>query len=103
MSDNITPEPERILLHADWSTTRHGQPTPDDVAEHERRRREKLRREREPFVPPPSPKAADRLMDAEVAEHAERTVEFLIRYEIALATTDDASAGPVRPDEEATT
>lgn len=46
MSDNTTPEPKPILLHADFSTTRHEQPEPGDVAEHERKRREKLSRER---------------------------------------------------------
>lgn len=102
MSENTTPEPERILLRADWSTTRHEQPEPGDVAEHERQRREKLHRERAPFVPPSSPEEAERLMDREIAEHADRTVEFLLRYEAALPPTDDPSAGPVRPDEEPT-
>lgn len=48
MSDNTTPEPERLLLNADFSTTRHEEWEPDDgSAEHERQRREKLNRERE--------------------------------------------------------
>jgi hypothetical protein len=47
MSENPTPEPERILLHADWSTTRHEQPEPDDSSrEHEAERQKKLSRER---------------------------------------------------------
>lgn len=102
MSDNTTPGPEYILLHADWSATRHEQSEPDDVAEHERQRREKMRRERErtPFVPPASPEEAERLMDREIAEHADRTVEFLLRYEAGLAPIDDT--GPARPDEEPT-
>lgn len=91
MSENPTPEPEHIVLHADWSTTRHEQPDPADVVEHERQRREKLHRERAPFVPPPSPEVAERLMDAELAEHADRTVEFLLRYEAALPPTGDPS------------
>lgn len=92
------PEPEPILLAADWSTTRHSEFPPDaDVAEHERQRREKVRRERAPFVPPSSPEAAQRLVDAEIAEHADRTVEFLLRHEGGLTPVD--SAGPVRPDE----
>lgn len=63
MSENV--EPEHILLHADWSTTRHDEYPPDaDVVEHERQRHEKLRRGRAPFMPPSSPEEAERLMDA---------------------------------------
>lgn len=99
MSDNTTPEPEPILLHADFSTTRHEQPDPGDVADHERERREKLSRERllfladmtadfrdDPFVPPPSPEAAERLISRGVAEHADRAVGFLLRHEAGLPT-----------------
>lgn len=44
MSDDTTPEPERLLLNADFSTTRHSEPDPDDgSADHERQRREKQR------------------------------------------------------------
>lgn len=47
MSENTTPEPERIPLHADFSTTRHEQWEPDDGSrEHEAERQEKLSRER---------------------------------------------------------
>ena len=34
-----------------------------------------------PSVPPSSPEEAERRMDREIAEHADRTVEFLLRYE----------------------
>ena len=34
--------------------------------------------------PPPSPEEAERLMDAEIAEHADRTVKFLLRHEAGL-------------------
>ena len=45
MSENTTPE--RILLQADFSTTRHEQWEPDDGSrEHEAERQEKLSRER---------------------------------------------------------
>ena len=93
MSENV--EPEHILLHADWSPTRPDEYPPDaDVVEHERQRHEKLRRGRAPFMPPSSPEEAERLMDAEIAEHADRTVEFLLHYEAALPPTDGPSAGP---------
>ena len=78
MSDNTTPEPERILLHADFSTTRHEQPDSDDVVEHERQRREKLSRERMLLL-------------------ADLTADF------RDDPFNDDGAGPVRPDEEAAT
>ena len=39
-----------------------------------------------PSVPPSSPEEAERRMDREIAEHADRTVEFLLRYEAGLPT-----------------
>lgn len=56
------------------------------------------------MAPPPSvlsssPEEAMRRMDREIAEHADRTVEFLLHYEAALPPTDGPSAGPVSGEE----
>ena len=55
-----------------------------------------------PSVPPSSPEEAMRRMDREIAEHADRTVEFLFGYEAGPLPTDDVSVSPARPDEEPT-
>lgn len=60
MSDNTTPEPERLLLNADFSTIRNSEWEPDDgSAEHERQRREKLSRERLLLLADMTPSASD--------------------------------------------
>jgi hypothetical protein len=56
------------------------------------------------YKPPPTPEAAERLLDRDVTEHAARTAEFLTSYESGLLTRDewvaaggDPNAWPPRP------